>query len=137
MKAIARQFTATFKREARYNEGGQLRLLSQPLYRYQSDEVQDGALFALADGTSPQLNLLLESRLADQGQQWQYALAPNNSVEFHVLFDEREVWSVPQLAPPWPNSKNPLHTYTVFPDLQEQGRTEAFAMLLAEALKSQ
>ncbi len=132
MGILARQFTAEFKREARYEEGGKLRLLSRPLYRYEStrDELQDGALFALAEGTSPQLNLLLESRQTSTGYEWQYALAPNNSVEYRVFHNGLEVWHLRQLAPPWPNSKNPLNTYTVFPDLQNPGRS----LELAEAL---
>ena len=139
MNAMARRFSARFKRDARYNEGGELRLLTRPLYRYAStnEDVQDGALFALADGTSPQLNLMLESRRTADGYQWQFALAPNNSVEYHVLYDDRQVWSLAQLAPPWPNSKNPLNTYTVFPDLQERDRTQVFAAELSKRLKDE
>jgi hypothetical protein len=138
MSALARQFTAEFKREASYDEGGKLRLLNKPLYRYESTNpaVQDGALFALADGTSPQLNLLIESRETEAGFQWQYGLAPNNSVEYRVFHQDREVWSLPQLAPPWPNSKNPLNTYTVFADLQNAGRTDEFVSQLSQALRT-
>jgi hypothetical protein len=126
MSALVREFSAEFKRAARYNEGGTLRLMTRPLYRYESTaaDVQDGALFSLADGTSPQLDLLIESRKAKGGTfEWQYALAPNNSVEYHVFHKDREVWTLPQLAPPWPNSKNPLNTYTIFADLQLESRT--------------
>jgi hypothetical protein len=136
MGALAREFTATFKREARYNEGGELRLMTRPLYRYEgtSGDLQDGALYALADGTSPQLNLLIESRKTTSGGfEWQYAFAPNNSVEYRALYKDREVWSLPQVAPPWPNSKNPLNTYTVFPDLQNANRTQELADQLAKA----
>ena len=140
MGALAREFSAEFKREARYNEGGKLRLMTRPLYRYESttDELQDGALYALADGTSPQLNLLIESRKAKAGGfEWQYAFAPNNSVEYHAFYKDQEVWSLPQLAPPWPNSKNPLNAYTVFPDLQNENRTAELADQLAKAVQNQ
>jgi hypothetical protein len=138
MGALARQFSAEFKREARYNEGGKLRLLSRPLFRYEpaKGDVQDGALYALADGTSPQLNLLIESRAAGSGHEWQYALAPNNSVEYRVFHKDREVWHLPQLAPPWRNSKDPLNTYTVFPDLQNEGRSQELAEQLTKAAES-
>ena len=135
MGALAREFSAEFKREARYNEGGQLRLMAKPLYRYEStaDDVQDGALYALADGTSPQLNLLIEARQTSAGTfRWEFAFAPNNSVEYHAFHKEREVWSLAQLAPPWPNSKNPLNTYTVFADLQLESRTQELAEQLAK-----
>lgn len=138
MGTLARQFSAEFKREASYNEGGPLRLMSQPLYRYEvtKGDVQDGALYALADGTSPQLNLLIESRVTKAGYEWQYALAPNNSVEYRVFHNDREVWHLPQVAPPWPNSKNPLNSYTVFPDLQNEGRSDALAEQLTKAIDS-
>ena len=138
MGALARQFSAEYKREARYNEGGPLRLMSQPLYRYEvtKGEVQDGALYALADGTSPQLNLLIESRATKAGYEWQYALAPKNSVEYRVFHNDREVWHLAQIAPPWPNSKNPLNTYTVFPDLQNEGRSQELAAQLLKAIGS-
>jgi hypothetical protein len=57
-------------------------------------------------------------------------------VEYHVFYDDREVWSLPQLAPPWPNSKNPLNTYTVFPDLQDANRTQIFAAELSKRLQN-
>jgi hypothetical protein len=139
MGALAREFSAEFKREARYNEGGKLRLMSRPLYRYESTAagVQDGALFALADGTSPQLNLLIESRTNKAGKpEWQYAFAPNNSVEYHAFHKDREVWSLPQLAPPWPNSKDPLNTYTVFANLKNEGRTKELMEQLSKATKN-
>jgi len=139
MSKLARQFTAKFQREARYNEGGQRRLMSTPLYRYEATDgdLQDGALYALADGTSPQLNLLIESRQTKAGFEWQYALAPNNSVEYHVFHNDREVWTLSQIAPPWPNSKDPLNTYTVFPDLQNEDRNRELADELSTAVKSQ
>jgi hypothetical protein len=138
MGTLAQQFSAEFKREASYKEGGPLRLMIRPLYRYEvtKGDVQDGALYALADGTSPQLNLLIESRATKDGYQWQYAMGPNNSVEYHVFHHDREVWHLPQVAPPWPNSKNPLNTYTVFPDLQNEGRSHELAEQLTKALDS-
>jgi hypothetical protein len=139
MGALAREFSAEFKREARYNEGGQLRLMAKPLYRYESTaaDIQDGALYALADGTSPQLNLLIESRKTASGIfRWEYAFAPNNSAQYHAFHKDREVWTLPQLAPPWPNSKNPLNTYTVFADLQLETRTQEFADQLLKLKKA-
>jgi hypothetical protein len=136
MGALAREFSAEFKREARYNEGGKLRLMTKPLYRYEStaSDIQDGALYAFADGTSPQLNLLIEARKTSAGTfRWEYAFAPNNSAQYQAFHKDREVWSLPQLAPPWPNSKNPLNTYTVFADLQLENRTQELAEQFAKA----
>jgi hypothetical protein len=128
MRSLAREFTAEFKRESRKPESGKLRLLSTPLFRYQPQDskVIDGAIFGLASGTSPQLVLLIEARNAVPGIRWEYALAPRNSFEYRAFHKDRRIWSLPQLAPPWANSKDPTNTYTVFPDLQREGRTQEF-----------
>jgi hypothetical protein len=135
MKAFAREFAAEFKRDARVPEGGPLRLMSQPLYRYEGtvDGLIDGAIFGLADGTSPHLLLLLEARETAEGRHWGYALAPKNSTEYRVWHKGVEVWSLAQVAPPWPNSQNPTNTYSVFPDLQNEGRTAELAKRLADS----
>ena len=136
MGLLAQQFTAEFRRDATVPEGGKLRLLSRPLHRYNStrDTVLDGAMFGFADGTAPHLILLIEARQTPTDARWEYALAPKNSTEFHVRHADRPVWSLPQLAPPWPNSKNPTHTYTVFPDLTNEGRSQELADQLVKAL---
>lgn len=128
MRGLAREFSAEFKRIARIPEGDKLRLLSTPLYRYENQETRliDGALFGFAYGTAPQLILLIEARQTPTGPRWLYALAPKNSTEYRVRHKNREVWHLPQLAPPWPNSKDPTNTYSVFPDLQREGRTKEF-----------
>jgi len=53
----------------------ELRLLAQPLYRYQNAkaDILDGSLFALAEGTDPELILALESSVEKPG--WKFAVA--------------------------------------------------------------
>jgi hypothetical protein len=53
----------------------ELRLLSQPLYRYESTlpEVVDGALFTFVTGTDPELMLVIEARRAFPGGAWERA----------------------------------------------------------------
>jgi len=55
-----------------------LRLMSRPLYRYGDPETDltDGALFAFAQGTNPEVWLLLEVRQTDDGPAWHYGMAP-------------------------------------------------------------
>jgi hypothetical protein len=74
-----------------------LRLLTQPLYRYEParDDVLDGALFAFVEGTDPEVLLLIEAREAGQGHQWQYALARLNSVHLEARHKDRSVWKQP------------------------------------------
>ncbi|MAG94065.1 MAG: hypothetical protein CMJ48_09980 [Planctomycetaceae bacterium] len=54
----------------------QLRRLSQPIYRYESDNANllDGAMFAFVQGTDPEVFLLLEARSKGNNHQWEFAL---------------------------------------------------------------
>lgn len=139
MRALAREFTAQYKRTGRKPKDDKLRLLSTPLYRYQTaegPELLDGAIFGFASGTAPQLILLIEARRMSGGLQWHYGLAPMNSPEYRVRHRDRQIWTLAQLAPPWANSKNPTNAYCVFPDLQKEGRTAEFADRLRSAAGS-
>jgi hypothetical protein len=96
MRQLARQFTArTTDREGLKHE---LRLLAQPVYRYElekdSVELSDGALFVFVQGTDPELWLMLEARpsAAKDSDVWQYALARMNSIAFDVQHNGRNVW---------------------------------------------
>ena len=80
MRELTRDFSASIGRKVYRHE---LRLLTQPLYRYEHKEGQvlDGALFAFAEGTDPELLLLVEARQRkDQPAEWQYAPARMNMV---------------------------------------------------------
>lgn len=92
MQAMARGFSAKTVRGGR---GWDLRLLPKPLYRYEPREAKllDGALFALAQGTDPEMFLLLEAQ-ADPAR-WNYAIARFSDLELHVRHNDREVFSVP------------------------------------------
>ncbi len=73
-----------------------LRLLTTPIYRYNDKEagVIDGALLVFAQGTDPELFLLLEARADKDTSQWQYALARMTSWGVEASLDERPVWKV-------------------------------------------
>jgi hypothetical protein len=79
----------------------QLRLLTQPVFRYTSKEarVTDGALFAFVQGTDPEVLLLLEAQETDTGLVWHYALARMNSTVFKVRYRDQPVWETEVL--PW------------------------------------
>ncbi len=114
LRALAREFTAT--KTDRKDVTRPLRLLTQPIYRYQSASqgVVDGALFAFVEGTDPEVFLLIEARRTEgkKDSVWHYALARMNSVNFRVSHKAREVWSVPTI--PWPQAHNPREPYTLF-----------------------
>ena len=102
MKALAREFTASMKDEQ--GESYQLRLLTQPLFRYEPEDkrVLDGALFAYSLGTDPEVLLMLEARPVKDGHQWQFAFARFHYVELRAMHKDREVFHAEAL----PNISN-------------------------------
>jgi hypothetical protein len=113
LRALAKEFTASeVDREGVTRE---LRLLTQPIHRYESTDpaVLDGGLFAFVEGTDPEIFLLLEARRRDDGRYgWDYALARMNSVALRVAHRGREVWSRSEL--PWDVVFGHRLPYTVF-----------------------
>lgn len=94
MRRIGRDFAASTV--SAQGERTELRLLTQPLYRYESTDpdVTDGAMFAFvcSVGTDPEVFLLLESRATKAGPRWHYALARFSHMNLYVNYKEREVW---------------------------------------------
>jgi len=76
-----------------------LRLLPQPIYRYESKDadVLDGALFALVEATDLEVLLALEARRIGPTQAWHFALARMNSVRLAATCDGKQVWEGPAL----------------------------------------
>lgn len=114
MRAIARAFSA----ELTDKRGGddvrrKLRLLNQPIYRYESPKngVVDGAMFALAEVTDPEVWLIVEAIHEDSAERWQYALARMNADALEIRLDDAIVESWPKIVDPWRNRKVP---YTLF-----------------------
>ncbi|MFK8112371.1 MAG: hypothetical protein AB8B91_09220 [Rubripirellula sp.] len=58
------------------NAGGtqELRNYPKPLHRYESESVIDGAVMAFVQGTGPDVLLLLEARMTDEGPKWFYTI---------------------------------------------------------------
>ena len=99
MRELAKDFTG---REELYEETERdMRLLSQPLYRYDGSEAPliDGGLFAFVQGTDPETLLLIEARRVDGKPRWEYGLARMNHVAMRVSHRGQPVWTVPLL--PW------------------------------------
>jgi hypothetical protein len=112
MRAISRRFTV--KKTDREGVSRDMRLLSQPIYRYpgNSSLVADGAIFVFVQGTDPELFLLVEARQVKDNWEWQYALARMNSVQFVARYQNRKVWQVDIW--PWSKTKNGREPYTQF-----------------------
>jgi hypothetical protein len=103
MRQLAGEFTArAIKGLPDYpdNSTWELRLVAQPLYRYQpkSGEATDGAIFSFAIETDPEALLLLESRKDGSGKAaWYFAFARACAWELHGELRKNQVWRVERI----------------------------------------
>lgn len=97
IKDLHRRFGA---HEQTVNEGRiELRPLSSPLLRYtdRAQGVLDGAILAFANGTNPEVLIVLEAR---ESGTWQYALVQMSGAEVIAELDGRVVWQRGEADPP-------------------------------------
>ncbi|HEX5106295.1 MAG TPA: hypothetical protein VFV87_20890, partial [Pirellulaceae bacterium] len=89
--AQMRRLARDFKVHERLGDGQtvECRLLAQPINRYTSaaDKISDGAIFAFANGTNPELGLLLEC----DDQRWSYGAVRLSSAELTLALGDREL----------------------------------------------
>jgi hypothetical protein len=119
MRRLTRDFTAsTLDHMGRHWE---LRLLPQPLYRYESTDpdILDGAVFAYVTsaGTDPEALLVLEAR-KPSGKDlpvWHYAISRFTDTELRVKHKDKEVFTAP-LIPTSAPQQDPKHRYRVWYD---------------------
>lgn len=102
LKQLRQRFTAHEKTPV---EGRiELRPLPNPLYRYQdsTNGLFDGAVFAFANGTNPEVLLILEVRRpsAEKPAEWLYSFGQMTGGEVYGTLDDREVWSLGEADPP-------------------------------------
>ncbi len=100
MRALIRDFSAsTQDHTARHLE---LRLLPQPLYRYESTDpdVLDGAVFAFVSSTDPEALLVIEARkpAPADGPVWNYAICRFTDLSLSVQHKGKEVFTAPLIA---------------------------------------
>lgn len=99
MRDMARRFSAHVARE---NTTWELRLLPQPVYRYEREgegedsPVVDGAVFAYVwtTGTDPEVILVIEASRTEGGIRWQFAPARFTNREAWVKYQGKELWRV-------------------------------------------
>jgi hypothetical protein len=99
MRAIARRFSVS---ETLNGDDYHLRLLAQPVYRYAAPQfdVLDGALFAYAYGTNPELILLIECRRPADGDDpspWFVSFARMSSAALTVRERGKAAWTAPEV----------------------------------------
>lgn len=98
MRTIARRLEV---RSSTDDGAWSLRLLPNPVYRYESHETAatDGAMFAFAKGTDPDLFLLLEVQESDGHTEWRAAFARfTGHAALEVVDGDEVVWSAPKLT---------------------------------------
>jgi hypothetical protein len=98
MRELGAGFIA--EKTTRQNETRTLRLLNQPMYRYEAGdpEIVDGVLFALVEATDPEIFLCLEARLVDGKPAWHYGLVRMTSVRVAASYQGQKVWEGPALT---------------------------------------
>lgn len=102
MRDIAKRFTASDEFEGR-PQSDELRLLTKPLARFgaENSETVDGALFAHAHGTDPELLIVLEALKSEGAYRWHYSLAPMTGYALKASLDDKPVWEVAWRKPPF------------------------------------
>jgi hypothetical protein len=118
IRELTRDFSSSTKdrRQRRW----ELRLLPQPLYRYESTDpdVSDGALFAFvsSDVTDPEALLVIEARKKDGAADpiWHYAIARFTDLDLSVRYKGKEVFTAPLI--PYNSIADPEGRYNAFPD---------------------
>ncbi|MEE8452179.1 MAG: hypothetical protein V3R99_09700 [Thermoguttaceae bacterium] len=97
MRQLSRRFHA---HSVGKGERWELRLIAKPIYVYNvkdADAVLGGGLFAICQGTDPEILLGIEARRVDGNYRWHYACAPFSDYELHVRLDDTEVSALPRV----------------------------------------
>ena len=110
MRSLAGEFRAFHNRP---NKPEELRLLPQPLYRYENTESEllDGAIFSFVQATDPEVLLLIEARRTGDRFAWHYGLARMTSVPLRADHRDAKVWEVPDC---WAQVSDRRAPYTAF-----------------------
>jgi hypothetical protein len=96
MKTLSARFTATYTATHLRAKPFELRLLTQPLLQYETDDEYraDGALFGYVQSTTPIGLLLLESRQTPDGHRWHYAYTSLVTGRVTASYQDQEIFSL-------------------------------------------
>jgi hypothetical protein len=94
MRTLSAEFSATYTATHLRAQPFELRLLTQPLLRYETDDDYraDGALFGFVQSTAPVGLLLLESRQTEGGHRWHYAYSSLVAGQLTARYRDKEVF---------------------------------------------
>jgi hypothetical protein len=122
MRALAQQFTG--RQTNREGVDRDMRLLAQPLYRYENTrgDLIDGGLFVFVLGTDPEVFLLIEARRASSGAaEWRFGATRMNNINLRINHRGHEIWSAPEI--PYSQVLDSREPYTLFGfDVEKKGK---------------
>jgi hypothetical protein len=92
----------------------ELRLMPRPLHRYEDEkaELVDGAIFAFAYGTNPELLAVIEARGPATSAKWHVGFARCGTAEPHVLLKDKEIFTLPYAKGTGPEDPYWNYSYT-------------------------
>ncbi len=91
MRNLARKFSAYTTEKSRGKRN--LRLLSQPLYRYdESNKEADGGIFAYVIGNDPELLILIECGLTQNDSGWKFRFAQSTKSTTIATLDDKQIY---------------------------------------------
>jgi hypothetical protein len=100
LKQLAQKFTGHQFWDPN-NSRFELRRLEKPLLTYRDPDsgIADGALYALVNGTNPEILLFIEARTNPKDATklaWRFGVGRSSHASLHVLYDEKEVFESPR-----------------------------------------
>jgi len=100
LKLLAQKFTG-YQFWDPNNSRYELRRLERPLHIYRNEDagLLEGALYALANGTNPEITLFIEARENPKDKtktKWQFAVGRSAHAELHMDYDGKEVFNAPR-----------------------------------------
>jgi hypothetical protein len=95
MKSLSAKFSSAYTATHLDSKPFELRLLSQPLLRYETtdDARADGAVFGFAQSTAPAVLLMFETRRVKDANRWHYGFASLVTGPVTAKLGETEVFS--------------------------------------------
>jgi hypothetical protein len=125
IRALAREFSGTTQDQ--FKNRWELRMLPQPLFRYESTDpdVLDGAVLAFVSsaGTDPEAILVIEARQSAGTSKplWQFGLARFTDMNLVMRYEGKEVFAVPMLlAPPPPDGAYRIFQDRIIPPIEDE-----------------
>ena len=92
MRMLSKNFRASSQADDRKTMRP-LRSLSQPLFRFETKEIDDdGAIFAYVTGTDPELLVAIVTKATKSGPQWHFGAGRYSDLPLTLSYKNKTVW---------------------------------------------